>query len=146
MSIQGRNIDHPEAEYKKFLPLVHTKEGTYIFHPGFIYQSLLKETSISKSDAQKITEQVVRFLISANLKLITAPLIREVVNVHLLKNGFETERLLYTRIGLPFYDLREILNNTNDNEDVIPDLMNWIITEYHAVNKLIQEKHREEEK
>lgn len=74
------------------------------------------------------------------MRLITAPLIREVVNVHLLKNGFETERLQYSRIGLPFYDLKEVLNNTDNNEDVIPDIMNWIITEYHAVHKLIQEK------
>lgn len=64
MSVQGKKIDHSQVDYKKFLPLVHTKDGTYIFHPGFIYQSLLKETSISKNDAQKITEQVVRFLVS----------------------------------------------------------------------------------
>jgi hypothetical protein len=57
--------------------------------PGFIYRSLLKETELTKVDAKKKTEQVTRFLISANLKLITAPLIREVINVHILKMGFE---------------------------------------------------------
>jgi hypothetical protein len=138
VSSKGEKIDH--LDYKKFLPLVHTKLGTCLFHPGFIYRSLLKETSISKIEAKNITEQVVRFLISANLQLITAPLIREVVNVHLLKNGFEKERLQYTRIGLPFYDLKKVLNNTEDGKEVISDIMTWIITEYHAVNQLIQEK------
>jgi len=58
--------------------------------------------------------------------------------------------ILYYEVGdqenLPFYDLKEVLNNTDDNEQVIPDIMNRIITEYHAVNKLIQEKYREDEK
>lgn len=140
MSIEGKNRDHAHMDFKKFLPLVQTKEGACIFHPGFIYRSLLKETSISKINVQKITEQVIRFLISANLKLITAPLIREVVNVHLLKNGFEKERLQYTRIGLPFHDLKELLNNKENDDKIISEIMNWVVTEYHEVHKLIGEK------
>jgi hypothetical protein len=147
MSIKEKTIDRPTPNYAKFLPKVITRNGDYIFHPGFIYQSLLKETDLSKIDAQKITEGVMRFLISASLKLITAPLIREVVNVHLLKNGFEKERLQYTRIGLPVYDLKEILDNNDEgNEEVISKIMNWIVWEYHAVNKLIQQENGEGEK
>ncbi|MFW9973073.1 MAG: hypothetical protein ACFFDF_23020 [Candidatus Odinarchaeota archaeon] len=147
MALKGKKlVDHSQVNSLKFLPLVQTKNGTYLFHPGFIYQSLLKETNISKSNAQKITEQVIRFLISAKLKLITAPLIREVVNVHLLKNGFEKERLQYTRIGLPFHDLKELLNNNTDSEDIVSDILNWVISEFHVVNKLIKEKEREERK
>ncbi|MFX0023958.1 MAG: hypothetical protein ACFE9S_16650 [Candidatus Hermodarchaeota archaeon] len=82
-----------------------------------------------------------RFFISANLKLITAPLIREVVNVHLLKNGFEEERLQYTRIGLPFYDLKGILDGNDErSKDVVSTIMNWIIWEYNAVNKLLPQE------
>jgi len=137
MSVEGKKIEKLQGDFKKFLPLVHARYGTIIFHPGFIYQSLLKETSLSKVNAHKITEQVIRFLISANLKLITAPLIREVVNVHLLKNGFEKERLQYTRIGLPFYDLKQIFTNPDKSEDVVSKILNWIIEEYYAVDKLI---------
>ncbi|MFX1417367.1 MAG: hypothetical protein ACFE9N_00455 [Promethearchaeota archaeon] len=136
MSIEGKN--HSQADYKKFLPIVLSKNGNSIFHPGFIYRSLLRETTISKLNAQKITEEVLRFLISANLKIITAPLIREVVNVHLLKNGFEKERLQYTRIGLPFYDLKELFTNTENDEGVISKIINWIIEEFYEVNKLIE--------
>ena len=138
MSVKSKKSSDLLPEFSNFLPRVHTKNGTYIFHPGFIYQSLLKETNISKINAKKITEQVVRFLVSANLNLVTSPLIREIVNVHLLQNGFEQERLQYTRVGLPVYDLNRIFNEQNESKEVISMIMNWIITEYHDLNKLIK--------
>lgn len=137
MAIKSKEYHDLKLGSAKFLPRVHTKKGTYIFHPGFIYQSLLKETNISKSNAKKITAEVMRFLVSANLELITAPLIREIVNVYLLKNGLENERLQYTRIGLPFYDLSNIFNERYESKEVVSEIMNWIITEFHEVNKLI---------
>ncbi|GAG87258.1 unnamed protein product [marine sediment metagenome] len=140
MSVKGDKIEDIQLDFKKFLPTVLTRNGACVFYPGFIYRSLLRETSLSKIDAHKITEQVLRFLISANLKLITAPLIREVVNVHLLKNGFEKERLQYTRIGLPFYDLKEIFTNPDKSETAISDIINWVIDEYYVVDKLIDKK------
>ncbi|MFX1388657.1 MAG: hypothetical protein ACFE9Z_01170 [Promethearchaeota archaeon] len=138
MAVKSTKYSDFQPNFSKFLPKVHTKNGTYIFHPGFIYQSLLKETNISKINAKKITEEVLRFLVSANLNLITAPLIREVVNVHLLKNGFEKERLQYTRIGLPVYDLNNIFTEKSESKEVVSGIMNWVISEYHDVNKLIK--------
>jgi anaerobic ribonucleoside-triphosphate reductase len=136
VSVKSKKYIYLHPDFTKFLPKVHTKKGTYIFHPGFIYQSLLRETNISKLNAKKVTEQVVRFLVSANLRLITAPLIREIVNVHLLKNGFEKERLQYTRIGLPIYDLTKIFTEQSEPKDVVSEILNWVIREYHEVNKL----------
>jgi anaerobic ribonucleoside-triphosphate reductase len=138
VSVKSKKSSDLLPEFSNFLPRVHTKNGTYLFHPGFIYQSLLKETNISKINAKKITEQVVRFLVSANLNLITSPLIREIVNVHLLQNGFEQERLQYTRVGLPVYDLNRIFNEQNESKEIVSEIMNWIITEYHDLNKLIK--------
>jgi anaerobic ribonucleoside-triphosphate reductase len=134
--IDNDKIDH---NYSKYLPLVKTREGDFLFVPGFIYQSLLKETDLSKIDAKKVTEQVVRFLISADLKLITAPLIREVVNVQLLKLGFEKERLRYTRIGLPFSDLQELFKAVNDDQLVYDKIIAWITSEFKAVDELIKD-------
>lgn len=137
MSVKGNKIEKIGDDLRKFLPLVHTRFGTSLFRPELIYQSLLRETNLSKVNARKITEQVIRFLISANLKLITAPLIREITSVQLLKNGFEKERLQNTRIGLPYYDLKKIFNGKEDCEDVVSKILNWVIEEYHAVDKLI---------
>ena len=136
MSIELNNIG---KNYAKFLPLVKTREGDFLFVPGFIYQSLLKETDLSKIDAKKVTEHVVRFLISANLKLINAPLIREVVNVQLLKLGFEKDRLQYTRIGLPFYDLKELSKTVKDEEKRHTKIIEWITSEFKAVDDLIKD-------
>ena len=64
MSLEAKKSDGLNRRTRKFLPLVHTREGALIFNPGLIYQSLLKETSKSKLNAQKVTENVTRFLIS----------------------------------------------------------------------------------
>ncbi|MFX1375165.1 MAG: hypothetical protein ACFFA0_05080 [Promethearchaeota archaeon] len=137
MTTEIKDIYDPNLKYKKFLPLVKTRKGDFLFVPGFIYQSLLRETGISKNNAKKVTEQVLRFLISAKLKLITAPLIREVVNVHLLKLGFEKERLQYTRIGLPFYDLQQLFKNLRSKSQIYSKILKWVVSEYNAVEDLI---------
>ena len=137
MSTESYDRDGVDSKYKKFLPLVKTREGDFVFVPAFIYRSLLKETSLSKVDAKKVTYQVVRFLISVDLKLITAPLIREVTNVQLLKLGFEKERLEYTRIGLPFYDLQELSKTVQDDEKMYKKIITWITSEFKAVDELI---------
>jgi len=134
------DINKIKRDYNRFLPLVSTRKGEFIFVPGFIYQSLLRETDLKKGDAKKVTEEVIRFLISANLKLITAPLIREVVNVHLLKMGFEKARLQYTRIGLPFHDLLTLLNTEKKTGPklVTVKIVKRITSEFKAVADLIK--------
>ncbi len=123
MSLDAKKSDDFDKRTRKFLPLVHTREGELNFNPRFIYESLVKETNISKVNAQKVTENVTRFLIAAHLEFITAPLIREVVNTHLLKMGLEQERLQYTRIGLPFFDLDEIFTNTDRSKEIVSKIM-----------------------
>jgi len=138
MSLGAEKSDDSNKKRKKLLPWVHTREGTFIFNPELIYKSLRKETGINPMDAQKVTENVTRFLVLSKLKFITAPLIREVVNTHLLEMRLEQERLQYTRIGLPFYDLDEIFTNTNKSKEIVSKIMDWVIWEYHAVKKLIK--------
>jgi len=138
MSLGAEKSDDSNKKRKNLLPWVHTREGTFIFNPELIYKSLRKETGINPMDAQKVTENVTRFLVLSKLKFITAPLIREVVNTHLLEMRLEQERLQYTRIGLPFYDLDEIFTNTNKSKEIVSKIMDWVIWEYHAVKKLIK--------
>ena len=54
MSIKAKKLDESDLRTRKFLPLVQTRDRTLIYNLGFIYQSLLKETSINKSDAWKV--------------------------------------------------------------------------------------------
>lgn len=115
------------------------------FNAKNIYDSLLKETSINNEFAKRITNNVYRFLIVNNLKLITKPLIREIVNVELLKLGFEKERLQNTRIGFPYYDLVQLTSNNNSllylkSLNIKENIFKHILKEFKEVKKLISER------
>jgi len=107
------------------------------FNPEKIYDSLVKETSLTLEQAMQITEDTTRFLVSKKLKLITAPLIREIVNFQLLSRKFEKVRLEYTRIGFPFYDLGKIVDNGLEVEDAKELIYQHVKQEYKAVKELI---------
>ena len=111
------------------------------FNPKIIYDSLLKETTINSEIAKRITDNVCRFLIVNNLEIITPPLIREVVNIEFLKLGFEKERLQYTRIGFPYYDLLQMTKESNPLDYVKSlkeNIFKHILKEFREVRKLIE--------
>lgn len=83
--------------------------------PIRIYESLLRETDLFGIQAKFITQETTKFIISISgkLKFITAPMIREIINVILLQYGYEKERLQYTRIGEPYYDLEKLYEDPN---------------------------------
>lgn len=124
---------------EKIIPEVITKNGTFPYNPNKIYKSLLHETDISKFSAKDITKTVSRFLISHKFRFVTAPMIREIVNFFLLQRGFERYRLQYTRIGLPFTDIDNLLSYTDQNH-IKDKIYEWIETEYLSVANLIADK------
>ncbi|MFX0010650.1 MAG: hypothetical protein ACFE9R_10075, partial [Candidatus Hermodarchaeota archaeon] len=107
------------------------------FDPNRIYMSLLKETNLSEKDAEKVTLDVFRFITSSNLKILTAPLIRELVSYTLSKFGFEIARLKNTRIGFPFKDLEEKIEECHDEEELKEFIYSGVIYEFKEVKKLI---------
>jgi anaerobic ribonucleoside-triphosphate reductase len=109
------------------------------FDPNRIFMSLIKETDLSEEDAQKITLEVFRFIASSNLKILTAPLIRELVSYHLSKNGFEIARLQNTRIGFPYKDLEKKIEDCKNIEQLKEFIYSGVIYEFNEVKKLIEE-------
>ena len=125
---------------KKYIPFVINKLlEKKEFDGNLIYESLIIETSLSIIDAKFITEQTTRkiILMCSNIKHITSPMIREMVCVTLLQYGFEKERLEYTRIGFPRYDLKKMIENNNSYETDIK-IVKHIRTENSNVNNLIK--------
>jgi anaerobic ribonucleoside-triphosphate reductase len=108
------------------------------FDPNRIYISLLKETDLSEKDAEKITLDVFRFITSSNLKILTAPLIRELVSYTLSKFGFEVARLKNTRIGFPFKDLEKKIAECHDEAELKEFVYKGVIYEFTEVKKLIE--------
>ncbi len=108
------------------------------FEPIRIYNSLRKETRLSEQDAEKITLDVFRFVTSSNLKILTAPLIRELVSYSLLKFGFEIARLQNTRIGFPYHDLKDKMSECDNIAELKEFIYTWVIEEFNEVKKLIE--------
>lgn len=118
-------------------PLVSKKDRQEKFDPAKVFNSLTRETSLTFSERHFVAKDVVRFIVALNLKFLSGPLIREITNVILLQHGHEKARLEYTRIGFPFHDLQEILNNPILYSQHI---VQHVTTEYEAVKKLIEER------
>ncbi len=79
------------------------------FSRNKIASSLVKETRIPRKTAEEIALKVENILRSSNVRYVTAPLIRELVNSLLIASNLEDARFLYTRIGMPVYDVSQIL-------------------------------------
>ena len=90
---------------EKLLPKVmNSKLELVRFKHELIIESLLLETDISREEAIRVTLDVVRRLVGSNLKILTAPLIRELTCSSLLLTDMELYRFQYTRLGFPYFD------------------------------------------
>lgn len=123
---------------KNLLPRVFRTEGDVIaFDPLKIEQSIIRETGLDKESADKITELVVRRIISSGIRFLSGPHIREIVCSILSEQHFEEERKLYTRIGMPLMDYEAILENgvnENSNQDMNPETIH-----HWAANRISDE-------
>ena len=81
-----------------------------------IIQSLVREGSLPLELAQKITEEVENRIYKYQTTYLTGALIREMVNSVLLEHGHEEYRNKLARLGMPVYDVQEMLTNL-DNVD-----------------------------
>ncbi len=119
-----------------------------IFDRAKISRSLIKETGIGEEQADAIAMDVEKFIKNLNLNYLSSALIREIVNVKLLEYGLEDARKKYTRIGLPIYDIEQMISKgtatdikrENANLQHTPETINWIISgetlEQYATLKL----------
>ena len=126
----------PEVLYKD------KKEGIVKknkFDANRIYESLIRETNLSEKDAEKVTLDVFRFIASSNLNILTAPLLRELVSYTLSKFGFEIARLQNTRIGFPYKDLADKIDECTDVNELKDFIYHGVLDEFNEVRKLIEE-------
>lgn len=84
------------------------------FNSHKIIQSLVREGSLPLELAQKITEEVENRIYKYQTTYLTGSLIREMVNSVLLEHGHEEYRNKLARLGLPVYDVQELLTNLDD--------------------------------
>jgi anaerobic ribonucleoside-triphosphate reductase len=82
------------------------------FDRNKIVEALVKEANVPVFQAQKIARETEKRLLEFKTKYLTAPLIREIVNAILLEKGLEEYRHKLTRLGLPVYDVNQLIDST----------------------------------
>jgi len=93
------------------------------FNSHKIIQSLVREGSLPLELAQKITEEVENRIYKYQTTYLTGALIREMVNSVLLEHGHEEYRNKLARLGMPVYNVQEMLTNLENVGNGADDLL-----------------------
>ena len=93
------------------------------FNSQKIIQSLVREGSLPLELAQKITEEVENRIYKYQTSYLTGSLIRELVNSVLLEHGHEEYRHKLARVGLPTFEVQEMITNTENVDNGIEGLL-----------------------
>ena len=79
------------------------------FDESKIANNLIREADFTEDEAFHLAKTAKRKLLAAKIQYLTAPLIREYMNFILLEEGKEEARHKLTRLGLPPYDVKQLL-------------------------------------
>lgn len=74
-----------------------------------ITESIVKETGLPKLLSEEIAKNVEEDLRRLQLRSVTSALLREMVNAKLIEKKLLEAKINYSRIGLPLYDVKEII-------------------------------------
>ncbi|MBN2333146.1 MAG: anaerobic ribonucleoside-triphosphate reductase [Deltaproteobacteria bacterium] len=97
-----------------------------------ITEALMRETGLEQQVADKVSKAVEETVFAAKLKFISAPLIRELVDAKLIEMGLEEARVKHTRLGMPLYDVEQLIvspNKENANMPHGPEATNLTLAE-----------------
>jgi len=117
-----------------------TRQAMEEFNADKILQSLVKEAGMPVELAQKITSETESRLYKFQTQYLTAPLIREMVNSLLVEQNLEEYRHKLTRLGLPVYDVTQLLTKAGgdggDAEFLLHQTGKSVFSEYLLLEQL----------
>ncbi|MEO0114454.1 MAG: anaerobic ribonucleoside-triphosphate reductase [candidate division WOR-3 bacterium] len=132
-----RALAKKDLESTEYALFVRTSDDTIVaWDRSRIVRALIRETNLAPTLAEKIGIEVEDVILNANVKFITTNLIREVVNTKLVEHGLEEQRKRHARLGVPLYDVEQILlhrNKENANTPHNPEATNMTLAEW--INK-----------
>lgn len=85
-----------------------------------IVDALMRETFVDEDTAETISEEVETVILNSGIKVVTAPLIRELVDAKLIEKGLESARKMHTRLGVPLYDVEQLIMHQNKENANVP--------------------------
>jgi anaerobic ribonucleoside-triphosphate reductase len=109
-----------------------SSEGMVDWDRQRIVDALIRETYIDRETAEKISAEVEEEIFAFRTRTLTAPLIRELVDAKLLEYGLEKARRMHTRLGMPLYDVEQLImapNKENANVPHGPEATNLTLAE-----------------
>jgi ribonucleoside-triphosphate reductase len=97
------------------------------FNRDRIKHALINEAGIGAQLAGRIAREAEERLIKFNVQNLTAPLIRELVNAILLERGMEKEQQSLARVGLPVFDVQQLLSGSSSQYFSSPEMVQHVI-------------------
>jgi len=85
-----------------------------------IIEALVRETDVDAATADEISHEVEEIIVSSQIKWVTAPLIRELVDGKLIERGLEDARKQHTRLGVPLFDVDQLILHPNKENANVP--------------------------
>ncbi len=85
-----------------------------------IVDALMRETYVDLETAKEIAREVEELIATSGIKMITSPLIRELVDTKLVERGLEQARKMHTRLGMPLYDVDQLILHPNKENANVP--------------------------
>jgi len=108
------------------------------FHRNKISRSLVVEAGVPQEIADEIAAEAEDRLVRLKTVYLTAPLIREFVNSILIEKKLEEYRHKLTRLGLPVYDVAQLIRETGERQlsaDYVSRYSaNSVLSEYAILN------------
>ena len=100
---------------------VHTSEEAIDgWNRQKIVNALIREAFLDQDTAEAISLEVEHTIFTSGISMITAPLIRELVDAKLVERGMEQARKMHTRLGVPLYDVEQMILHPNKENANVP--------------------------
>ncbi|MBP1735657.1 MAG: ribonucleoside-triphosphate reductase class catalytic subunit, partial [Deltaproteobacteria bacterium] len=85
-----------------------------------IADALIRETLIDRDTADQISQETEQMIRKSGVRVVTAPLVRELVNAKLIEKGLEGARKMHTRLGMPVFDVDSLILHPNKENANVP--------------------------
>ena len=119
-----------------------TRDEIMPWEKSRVSEALVKEANLSPSVADSISTSVERRVFSSGLSQISTSLIRELVDNELLTRGYRQKLLRQKLIGMPSYDLDQLIfSKSNENSNITsnnPEAINLAVAENTIKQYMLQ--------
>jgi len=116
--VKRRISDHETTDLALFVRT--SDEDMAMWNRQRIVNALVREAYVDLATAEEISKEVQDQIVASKISLITAPLVRELVNARLIERGLEKARKMHTRLGVPLYDVDQFILHPNKENANVP--------------------------